>query len=111
MAALPVDNADTFQRWLLEEFNDNARPSCSPRARRCTRDSRRGLNEVRMAYVLEAEKIARHGYPQEGHQGANAKMIRHIVMWKFREGTGGAGAVPHRTACGLFGSFPAQALR
>lgn len=23
MAHLPVDDADTFQRWLLEEFEDN----------------------------------------------------------------------------------------
>ena len=23
MAALPVDDADAFQRWLLEEFQDN----------------------------------------------------------------------------------------
>ncbi len=23
MAALPVDNADTFQKWLLTDFDDN----------------------------------------------------------------------------------------
>ena len=23
MAALPIDDADNFQKWLLEEFDDN----------------------------------------------------------------------------------------
>ncbi len=59
MAALPVDNADTFQRWLLEEFNDNGETVMFAPGAPMYATPGKGLNEVRMAYVLEAEKIER----------------------------------------------------
>ena len=42
MAALPVDNADTFQRWLLEEFNDNGETVMFRSRRADVRDARQG---------------------------------------------------------------------
>ena len=59
MAALPVNDAEAFQRWLLTEFEDRgetlmyafgapfyATPGC-------------GRNEVRMAYVLDVPQLER----------------------------------------------------
>lgn len=59
MAALPVDDADAFQRWLLEEFQDNgdtvmfapASPSMPPPAG--------ASSEIRIAYVLKQEDLER----------------------------------------------------
>ena len=59
MAALPVDNADTFQRWLLEEFNDNGETVMFAPGAPMYATPGKGLNEIRMAYVLEAKKIER----------------------------------------------------
>ena len=59
MAALPVDDADAFQKWLLEEFDDNGDTVMFAPGAPMYATPGKGLNEVRMAYVLEAEKIER----------------------------------------------------
>ena len=59
MAALPVDNADKFQQWLLEEFNDNGETVMFAPGAPMYATAGKGLNEVRMAYVLECDKIER----------------------------------------------------
>ena len=59
MAALPVDNADKFQQWLLEEFNDNGETIMFAPGAPMYATAGKGLNEVRMAYVLECDKIER----------------------------------------------------
>lgn len=59
MASLPVDNADRFQQWLLEEFNDNGETVMFAPGAPMYATAGKGLNEVRMAYVLECEKIER----------------------------------------------------
>ena len=59
MAKLPVDDTEKFQKWLLEEFEDNGEtvmfapgigfyttPGC-------------GTQEIRIAYVLEGHKLER----------------------------------------------------
>ena len=59
MAMLPVDDTEKFQKWLLEEFEDNGEtvmfapgigfyttPGC-------------GTQEIRIAYVLEGHKLER----------------------------------------------------
>ncbi|MDO4488513.1 MAG: pyridoxal phosphate-dependent aminotransferase [Eubacteriales bacterium] len=59
VASLPIDDAEKFQQWLLEEFNDNGETVMFAPAGSMYQTPGRGINEVRMAYVLESEKIAR----------------------------------------------------
>ena len=59
MAALPVDDADQFQQWLLEEFEDNGDTVMFSPAESMYATPGKGKNEIRMAYVLEADKLAR----------------------------------------------------
>ncbi len=59
MAALPVDSADKFQQWLLEEFEDNGETVMFSPAESMYATPGKGHNEIRMAYVLEADKLDR----------------------------------------------------
>ncbi len=59
MAALPVDNADSFQKFLLEEFEDNGETVMFAPAESMYATPGKGKNEIRMAYVLQTEKLAR----------------------------------------------------
>ena len=59
MAALPVDSADDFQKWMLEEFDDNMETViCSPAGPMYATPGK-GLNEIRIAYVLKQEDLER----------------------------------------------------
>ena len=59
MAALPVDNADTFQEWMLKEFDyEGETVICSPAAPMYVTPGK-GINEIRIAYVLEEKELAR----------------------------------------------------
>ena len=59
MVALPVDDADKFQRWMLEVFEDNGDTVMVTPGAPMYRTPGRGANEVRIAYVLECDKIKR----------------------------------------------------
>ena len=59
MAALPVDNADTFQKWLLTDFDDNGDTVMFAPGEGFYATPGRGLNEVRSAYVLKQEDLER----------------------------------------------------
>ncbi len=59
MAALPVDDAGKFQRWLLEEFEDNGDTVMFAPGEAMYATQGKGKNEIRIAYVLECEKIER----------------------------------------------------
>ena len=59
MARLPVDNADKFQRWLLERFDDNGETVMFAPGAPFYETPGSGINEVRIAYVLEKEKLER----------------------------------------------------
>ena len=59
MAALPVDDADKFQQWLLEEFSDNGETVMMAPGGSMYATPGKGKNEVRMAYVLESGKLER----------------------------------------------------
>ena len=94
MAALPVDDADKFQQWLLEEFSDNGETVMMAPGGSMYATPGKGKNEVRMAYVLESDKLERAMEilkkaiePITPDKKEKIPMIRHIVMWKFREGT------------------------
>jgi len=54
-----VDNADKFQRWLLEQFDDNGDTVMFAPGAPFYETPGKGKNEVRIAYVLEQEKLSR----------------------------------------------------
>ena len=57
MAKLPVDDADTFCQWLLEDFSYNNKTVMLAPATGFYKTPDLGKNEVRLAYVLGAEAI------------------------------------------------------
>ena len=59
MASLPVDNSDKFQRWLLEEFEDNGETVMFAPGAPFYETPGSGINEVRIAYVLALPKLER----------------------------------------------------
>ena len=59
MCALPVDDADKFQMWLLNEFNDNNETVLFACGEPFYATPGRGVNEVRLAYTINAPDIAR----------------------------------------------------
>ena len=59
MARLPVDDSDKFQRWLLEEFNDNGETVMFAPGAPFYETPGSGINEVRIAYVLKEEDLER----------------------------------------------------
>ncbi|HEY9184232.1 MAG TPA: pyridoxal phosphate-dependent aminotransferase [Salegentibacter sp.] len=59
IAQLPVENADDFAQWLLEEFEmDNETIMVAPAAGFYSTPNT-GLNQVRIAYVLKKENLIR----------------------------------------------------
>ena len=59
MAALPVDNADTFQKWLLTDFDDNGDTVMFAPGEGFYATPGKGINEIRIAYVLKQDKLER----------------------------------------------------
>ncbi|CAN5406934.1 pyridoxal phosphate-dependent aminotransferase [soil metagenome] len=57
IAELPVDNADDFARWLLEEFHYNNETIMVAPAAGFYSTPNTGLNQVRIAYVLKKENL------------------------------------------------------
>lgn len=59
MAALPVDDAEKFQTWLLDEFEDNKETVMFAPGRSFYATPGKGINEIRIAYVLNQNDLAR----------------------------------------------------
>ncbi|HAL87647.1 MAG TPA: aspartate aminotransferase [Clostridiales bacterium] len=59
MASLPVDNSDKFQRWLLEKFDDHGDTVMFAPGAPFYETPGKGINEVRIAYVLRQEDLER----------------------------------------------------
>lgn len=59
MAKLPVDNSDQFQRWLLEEFDDNGDTVMFAPGAPFYETPGKGINEVRIAFVQDLTKLER----------------------------------------------------
>ena len=59
MAALPVDDADTFQQWLLEEFEDHGDTVMFAPGEPFYGTPGKGKNEIRIAYVLKQQDLER----------------------------------------------------
>ena len=59
MASLPVHDADTFQQWLLESFDDHGETVMFAPGGGFYKTEGLGRNEIRIAYVLNAKDLAR----------------------------------------------------
>ena len=59
MASLPVDDSDKFQRWLLEKFDDHGDTVMFAPGAPFYETPGKGINEVRIAYVLKQEDLER----------------------------------------------------
>ena len=59
MARLPVDDTDKFQQWLLNSFDDNGETVMFAPGAPFYETPGSGKNEVRIAYVLEKQKLER----------------------------------------------------
>lgn len=57
IARLPIDNADKFCQWLLEEFSFNGQTVMMAPATGFYSTPGAGINEVRLAYVLKKEDL------------------------------------------------------
>ena len=59
MASLPVDDSDKFQRWLLEKFDDHGDTVMFAPGAPFYETPGKGINEVRIAYVLKQQDLER----------------------------------------------------
>ena len=59
MASLPVDDADKFQYWLLEQFDDNGDTVMFAPGAPFYETPGKGINEVRIAYVRNLNELER----------------------------------------------------
>lgn len=59
MAALPVDSADKFQKWLLTDFDDNGDTVMFAPGESFYATPGMGVNEIRIAYVLKQKDLER----------------------------------------------------
>ena len=59
MAKLPVDDTSKFQAWLLEEFDDHGDTVMFAAGGPFYATPGKGLNEIRIAYVLKQEDLER----------------------------------------------------
>lgn len=57
MAKLPIDDCDVFCQWMLEKFDHNGATVMMAPATGFYSTKGKGLNEVRLAYVLKKEDI------------------------------------------------------
>lgn len=59
MAALPVDDADRFQQWLLTDFEDQGETVMFSPGHSFYATPGKGVNEIRIAYVLKQADLER----------------------------------------------------
>ena len=59
MAKLPVENAEDFAKWMLTDFNLNGETVMFAPAEGFYATPGLGKNEIRIAYILEEEKLAK----------------------------------------------------
>ena len=59
MAALPIDDAERFQQWLLENFDDHGDTVMFAAGGPFYATPGKGANEIRIAYVLKQEDLER----------------------------------------------------
>ena len=59
IAELPIDDADDFSQWMLENFNDNNETVMVAPASGFYSTKGSGKNQIRIAYVLNKESLVR----------------------------------------------------
>ena len=59
MAKLPIDDAELFQTWLLTDFEDNGETVMFSPGKDFYATPGKGIDEIRIAFVLEEDKLAR----------------------------------------------------
>lgn len=59
MAKLPVDDAELFQTWLLTDFEDKGETVMFSPGKDFYATPGKGVDEIRIAYVLEEDKLSR----------------------------------------------------
>ena len=59
VARLPIDNSESFCRWLLEEFEDEGQTVMLAPASGFYTDPEMGKDEVRIAYAISKEDLAK----------------------------------------------------
>lgn len=59
MAALPIDDADQFQQWLLTDFQDHGETVMFSPGHSFYATPGKGVNEIRIAYVLKQTDLKR----------------------------------------------------
>ena len=57
VASFPIDNADRFCQWMLEEFSHNNETVMMAPATGFYATKGAGQNQVRMAYVLNSDDL------------------------------------------------------
>ena len=79
MASLPVDNSDNFQRWLLEKFNDHGDTVMFAPGAPFYETPGKGINEVRIAYVLKQQDLERAMDVLARGIAAYQKQVMHVM--------------------------------
>ena len=59
MATLPMDDADKFQHWLLQSFDDNGDTVMFAPGAPFYETPGKGIDEVRIAYVRDEKELER----------------------------------------------------
>lgn len=59
MAALPIDDAESFQLWLLNEFEDHGETVMFSPGHSFYATPGKGINEIRIAYILKEADLSR----------------------------------------------------
>ena len=59
IAELPIEDADDFAKWILEDFNDNNETVMVAPASGFYSTEGSGKNQIRIAYVLNKESLIR----------------------------------------------------
>ena len=79
MASLPVDDSDKFQKWLLQEFDDNGDTVMFAPGAPFYETPGKGINEVRIAYVLKQENLERAMEVLAAGIAAYQKQVMHVT--------------------------------
>ena len=59
IAELPVDNTESFAKWMLEEFRVNNETTMITPAASFYKTPGKGLNHARISYVLEVPEMVK----------------------------------------------------
>ena len=79
MASLPVDDSDKFQKWLLQEFDEDGDTVMFAPGAPFYETPGKGINEVRIAYVLKQQDLERAMEVLAAGIAAYQKKVMHVT--------------------------------